>query len=50
MLDTYLVDNYNKLKDMAYNITSGKGNKDLLSFDAIPLADRGRLTFHQTHE
>ena len=32
MLDTYLVDNYNKLKDMAYNITGGKGNKDLLSF------------------
>ena len=32
MLDTYLVDNYNKLKDMAYNITSGKGNEDLLSF------------------
>ena len=32
MLDTYLVDNYNKLKDMAYNITSGKGNEELLSF------------------
>ena len=32
MLDTYLVENYNKLKDMAYNITGGKGNKDLLSF------------------
>ena len=32
MLDTYLVDNYIKLKDMAYNITSGKGNEDLLSF------------------
>ena len=32
MLDSYLVDNYNKLKDMAYNITGGKGNKDLLSF------------------
>ena len=32
MLDTYLVNNYNKLKSMAYNITGGKGNKDLLSF------------------
>ena len=32
MLDAYLVDNYNKLKDMAYNITSGKGNDDLFSF------------------
>ena len=32
MLDTYLVNNYNKLKSMAYNITGGKGNEDLLSF------------------
>ena len=32
MLNSYLTDNYNKLKDMAYNITSGKGNEDLLSF------------------
>ena len=32
MLDTYLVKNYNKLKSMAYNITGGKGNEDLLSF------------------
>ena len=32
MLNQYLVDNYNKLKDMAYNITGGKYNEDLLSF------------------
>ena len=32
MLDTYLIKNYNKLKDIAYNITNGKGNDDLLSF------------------
>jgi len=32
MLDQYLVDNYNKLKDMAYNITGGKYKDDLLSF------------------
>ena len=32
MLDTYLVENYNKLKDMAYNITGGKYSEDLLSF------------------
>ena len=31
MLNKYLEDNYNKLKDMAYNITNGKGD-DLLSF------------------
>ena len=32
MLDKYLIDNYHKLKDIAYNITSGKGNDDLFSF------------------
>ena len=31
MLNKYLILNYDKLKDMAYNITSGK-NHDLLSF------------------
>jgi DNA-directed RNA polymerase specialized sigma24 family protein len=32
MLNNYLTDNYNKLKDIAYNITSGKDDDDLLSF------------------
>ena len=32
MLDKYLIENYHKIKDMAYNITSGKGNDDLFSF------------------
>ena len=32
MLNDYLTDNYNKLKDIAYNITSGKDDEDLLSF------------------
>ena len=32
MLDKYLIENYHKLKDIAYNITSGKGNDDLFSF------------------
>ena len=32
MLNDYLTDNYNKLKDIAYNITSGKAADDLLSF------------------
>ena len=31
MLNDYLIDNYNKLKDMAYNI-AGKNSDDLLSF------------------
>ena len=31
MLDKYLIENYHKLKDIAYNITSGK-NHDLFSF------------------
>jgi|TARA_R110001583_G_scaffold9576_2_gene45284 DNA-directed RNA polymerase specialized sigma24 family protein len=32
MLDNYLIENYNKLKDIAHNITSGKDNDDLFSF------------------
>ena len=32
MLNDYLTDNYNKLKDIAYNITSGNDDEDLLSF------------------
>ena len=31
MLNKYLIENYNKLKDVAYNITNGDGD-DLLSF------------------
>ena len=32
MLNDYLTDNYNKLKDIAYNITTGNDDEDLLSF------------------
>jgi DNA-directed RNA polymerase specialized sigma24 family protein len=32
MLNEYLVENYNKLKDMAYNVCGGNGSDDLLSF------------------
>ena len=32
MLNKYLTDNYEKLKDMAYNIAGVKGKDDLLSF------------------
>ena len=32
MLNNYLELNYNKLKSMAYNVTSGKDTDDLLSF------------------
>ncbi|QDP48233.1 MAG: hypothetical protein Unbinned585contig1001_3 [Prokaryotic dsDNA virus sp.] len=32
MLNEYLVANYDKLKDMVYNISSGRGSDDLLSF------------------
>jgi DNA-directed RNA polymerase specialized sigma24 family protein len=32
MLNNYLTDNYDKLKDIAYNITNGKNDDDLLSF------------------
>ena len=32
MLNKYLIDNYSKLKDMAYNIAGIKGKDDLLSF------------------
>jgi hypothetical protein len=56
MLNKYLTENYNKLKDMAYNITSGKGD-DLLSFvieelykcdkDRIKeIIERNQLTFY----
>jgi DNA-directed RNA polymerase specialized sigma24 family protein len=56
MLDKYLTDNYDKLKDISYNITNGKG-EDLLSFvieeiykcDQIRLREiieRGQMTFY----
>ena len=32
MLNKYLVDNYDKLKDMAHNIAGEKSKDDLLSF------------------
>ena len=32
MLNDYLTENYDKLKDMAYNIAGNKNNDDLLSF------------------
>ena len=32
MLNKYLIENYDKLKDMAYNIAGKKGKDDLLSF------------------
>jgi len=32
MLNKYLIENYDKLKDMAYNIAGEKGKDDLLSF------------------
>ena len=33
MLDKYLIENYDKLKDMAYNVTNGNSDKDdLFSF------------------
>ena len=32
MLNKYLIENYDKLKDMAYNIAGVKGKDDLLSF------------------
>jgi|TARA_R100000231_G_C5310141_1_gene160187 hypothetical protein len=32
MLDKYLIENYDKLKDMAFNIAGKKGKDDLLSF------------------
>tara|TARA_R100000664_G_scaffold33743_1_gene51812 strand:- start:2298 stop:2804 length:507 start_codon:yes stop_codon:yes gene_type:complete len=32
MLNKYLIENYEKLKDASYNITSGKGHEDLFSF------------------
>ena len=44
MLDQYLTDNYDKLKDISYNITNGKG-EDLLSFviEEIYKCDQIRL-------
>ena len=56
MLVKYLTDNYDKLKDISYNITNGKG-EDLLSFvieeiykcDQIRLREiieRGQMTFY----
>ena len=32
MLNKYLIENYNKLKDMSYNIAGEKGKNDLFSF------------------
>ena len=44
MLDQYLTDNYDKLKDISYNITNGKG-EDLVSFviEEIYKCDQIRL-------
>tara|TARA_R100000664_G_C2749488_1_gene136868 strand:+ start:599 stop:1102 length:504 start_codon:yes stop_codon:yes gene_type:complete len=44
MLDKYLTDNYDKLKDISYNITNGNG-EDLLSFviEEIYKCDQIRL-------
>ena len=44
MLDQYLINNYDKLKDISYNITNGKG-EDLLSFviEEIYKCDQIRL-------
>tara|TARA_R100000388_G_C7182450_1_gene129342 strand:+ start:267 stop:764 length:498 start_codon:yes stop_codon:yes gene_type:complete len=46
MLDKYLIDNYDKLKDMAYNVTGGNSDKDdLFSFVVEELynADQKKL-------
>ena len=45
MLNKYLAENYNKLKDVSYNITNGKG-EDLLSFVIVELykCDQEKLT------
>jgi len=37
MLNKFLNDNYNKLYDIAYNITNGKDQDDLLSFVIVEL-------------
>jgi DNA-directed RNA polymerase specialized sigma24 family protein len=44
MLDKYLTDNYQKLKDVSHNITNGKG-EDLLSFviEELYKCDQQRL-------
>ena len=46
MLDKYLIDNYDKLKDIAYNITNGKGNDDLFSFviEELYKCDKDRIS------
>ena len=45
MLNEYLVANYDKLKDMVYNISSGRGSDDLLSFviEELYKCDQDRL-------
>ena len=45
MLNKYLTDNYDKLKDMAYNIAGIKGKDDLLSFviEELYKCDQDRL-------
>jgi len=45
MLNEYLVENYNKLKDIAYNICGGNGSDDLLSFviEELYKCDQNRI-------
>ena len=45
MLDKYLIENYDKLKDMAYNIAGKKGKDDLLSFviEELYKCDKDRI-------
>jgi len=46
MLDQYLINNYDKLKDMAFNVTNGNQDKDdLLSFviEELYKCDQSRL-------
>ena len=45
MLNKYLTDNYDKLKDMAHNIAGVKGKDDLLSFviEELYKCDRERI-------
>ncbi len=40
MLNKYLIENYDKLKDMAFNIAGRKGKDDLLSFVIEELYDK----------
>tara|TARA_R110002153_G_scaffold269573_1_gene435248 strand:- start:412 stop:918 length:507 start_codon:yes stop_codon:yes gene_type:complete len=46
MLNKYLIENYDKLKDMAYNIAGVKGKDDLLSFviEELYKCDQDRIT------